>query len=56
VETPRLDVRMVWPASYCDDAYGHCVHSIQYSLLHPVLVNPVLSLIRPKTDGDKPVN
>jgi hypothetical protein len=29
---------------------------LQYSLLYPVLVNPVLSLVRLKTDGDKPVN
>jgi serine/threonine protein kinase len=32
------------------------LYHVQYHLLYPVLVNPVLSLIRSKTVGDKPVN
>jgi beta-glucanase (GH16 family) len=31
-------------------------YGIQYSILYPVLINPVLSLNRSKTDGAKAVN
>jgi hypothetical protein len=30
--------------------------AVQYSLVYPILVNPVLSLNRSKADGFKPVN
>jgi 2-polyprenyl-6-methoxyphenol hydroxylase-like FAD-dependent oxidoreductase len=40
----------------CVHAFTRAFSSLQFSLFYPVLVNPVLALIRPKTDGEKPAN
>jgi hypothetical protein len=51
---PMLTLQV--PALFASLNASSAFVGLQCSLLYPVLVNPVLSLIRPKTDEDKPEN